>query len=132
MKKLLLIFVTAMLCMTALVACGKKAEAPKLSDEAKDAVDNLYSIQANYAQGVAPLIEIPPMWAEELYNNADAIVGTDMEGAPISLREYAVTNVVYFDYADDYSVVWDKNNNSVTVEPTDTVERDDFAQKAHK
>lgn len=131
MKKLIGSILLFLLCLLSLTGCGKKEEI-SLSDETMDAISNLYSIQANYAQGTAPMIEIPPVWAEELYNNADLIIGSDIEGAPIMLREYAATNVVYFDYDDDFSVVWDKDNNSVTVEATDTAEREEFKQKQHK
>ncbi len=117
-------------CIMSLVGCGKKAAA--LSPETMDAIENLNSIQASYSTGIAPLIEIPVAWAEEIYNNADDIIGSDIEGAPISLREYAVTNVVYFDYADDFSAVWDKNNGNVTIEPTDIDEREAFKEKMHK
>lgn len=130
MKKILTIVLTT-LCLATLMGCGEK-KTSTLSAEAMDAITNLDSIQANYAAGTAPMIEIPTAWAEELYNNADDIIGSDVAGAPILLREYAVTNVVYYDYSDDYSVVWDKNTGSVTVEPTDTAERDDFMQKQHK
>lgn len=128
MKKLL-VSLLAVMCLLTVVGCGKKNA---LSEETKDAVDNLYSIQSNYSQGVAPLIEIPPMWAQELYDNFDAIIESGDANAPISLREYAVTNVVYFDYDDDYSVVWDKNNDSVSIEPTDVEEREAFKEKMHK
>ena len=129
-NKKLLIPLLSLIFTIGLIGCASKTTS--ISAETKDAIDNLNSIQANYASGVAPLIEIPPVWAEEIYNNADTIVGSDIEGAPIQLREYAVTNTVYFDYSDDFSVVWDKNTNSVSVEPTDTAEREAFKEKMHK
>lgn len=129
--KRILISILSTMFIIGLIGCGSK-NTNTLSDETKDALENLNSIQANYATGVAPLIEIPPVWAEEIYNNADDIIGTDIEGAPIQLREYAVTNTVYFDYADDFSVVWNKDAGSVSVEPTDTAEREAFKEKMHK
>lgn len=129
MKKIL-VALLSVVCILAMVGCGKKGAA--LSEDTMSAIENLNSIQTNYAGGVAPLIEIPPVWAEELYNNWDSIIDSKIEGAPTQLREYAATNVVYFDYADDFSVVWDKNNGSVSVEPTDVAERDAFQEKSHK
>lgn len=144
MRKTIITLLITSLCIFSLTACGKANEATtdtitndmpestELSDATKDALDNLYSIQANYASGVAPLIEIPPAYCEELYNNYDAISKANTTQAPIQLREYAATDTVYFDYDDDYSVVWDKKNNSVTVQQTDIEEREEFKQKQHK
>lgn len=131
MKKILLSLLSVLFVLS-LLGCGSKKEAVTLSQETKDAVENLNSIQASYSTGVAPLIEIPVVWAEDLYNNYDNVISSGIEGAPIQLREYAETNVVYFDYSDDFSVVWNKNEGNVMIEATDTAERDAFMEKMHK
>lgn len=131
MKKFIAVIFVASALSIALVGCGK-SQSDKLPAEATEALENLDSIVQNYAVGTAPLIEIPNTFAQAIYDNADAIIGSDIKGAPIQLREYAETNMVYFDYSNDYSVVWDKTNGSVSVEATDTAERDEFAQKMHK
>lgn len=110
----------------------EETEVATLSEQTLDALENLYSIQGNYANGMAPLIEIPSVWTKDLYDNWDAIEVAQVDNAPMLLREYALTDMVYFDYDTDYSVVWDKKNDSVMVEPTDTQERDEFMQKEHK
>lgn len=130
MKKIINIVIAA-LCIATLVGCGSNKKT-QLSNETIDAIENLYSYQLNYSNGVASLVEIPYVFAEEMYNNYDSIISLGNEHAPIGLREYAVTNTVYFDYDTDYSVVWNKNTNSISIEKTDINEREAFKEKQHK
>lgn len=103
-----------------------------LSDEVNEALNELDAIQTNYANGTAPLIEIPVPFAEVLYNNWDMIERESPENAPILLREYVEPSIVYFDYESGYSVKWNKDENSVSVEKTDMEAHEDYKQKAHK
>lgn len=112
---------------------AKEETAENTSDaDVADALENLYSIQLNYSQGTAPLMEIPAAFAETLYDNYDKIIESGADNAPIMLREYAATNEVFFDYDTDYSIKWEKDTGLVSVEETDVKEREEFKQKAHK
>lgn len=97
-----------------------------------DALEQLDAIQQNYAQGTAPLNIIPVPLVQAVYDNYDAIEADPPANAPISLREYAATDEVFFDYSTDYSIKWEKQTGNITVEQTDVQEREDFKQKAHK
>ena len=109
----------------------------KLQDEALpanvvDEVEELYAIQLNYSDGVAPLMIIPTPVVETIYNAWDDISGINNEKLPILIREYVEPSIVYFDYATDYSVKWNKDNGDVIVEPTDIAAREDYKLKQHK
>ena len=69
---------------------------------------------------------------QELYDKYDTLKEENAEHLPIQIREYAVTDTVYFDYDTDYSIVWDKKTGDVRIEQTDITERDEFMQKQHK
>lgn len=103
-----------------------------LSPERMAVLESLYANQLNFSNGIAQTNLIPVADVEELYNHYDDIEGTAIEEAPILLREYAETNEVYFDYATDFSIKWEKDTGNITIEPTDTAEREEFRQKAHK
>lgn len=132
-KKKYIAILTVLMLIFSLTGCNNTSkDTTSISETTKDAIENLYSIQENFSNGVNPLMEIPVAWTQEVYDNADDILNQNIDHAPIMLREYAAINTVYFDYDSDYSVVWDKNNNSVHIEATDTAERDEFSQKQHK
>ena len=105
---------------------------PVLTEDLMADVDRLYDYQYNYSEGTALLLEIPYVMVENIYNNYDLLTENKIEKTPIMLREYAGTNTVYLDYASDYSIVWNKNDNSVTIEDTDVIAREDYKLKAHK
>lgn len=105
---------------------------PVLTEDLMADVERLYDYQYNYSKGTALLLEIPYVMAENIYNNYDLLTENKIEKAPIMLREYAGTNTVYLDYDSDYSIVWSKNDNSVTIEDTDIIAREDYKLKAHK
>ena len=95
-------------------------------------VERLYDYQYNYSKGTALLLEIPYVMVENIYDNYDLLSENSIEKAPIMLREYAGTNTVYLDYDSNLSIVWSKNDNSVTIEDTDIIAREDYKLKAHK
>lgn len=105
---------------------------PVLTEDLMADVERLYDYQYNYSEGTALLLEIPYVMVENIYNNYDLLTENKIEKAPIMLREYACTNTVYLDYDSDYSIVWSKNDNSVTIEDTDIIAREDYKLKAHK
>lgn len=105
---------------------------PVLTEDLMADVERLYDYQYNYSKGTALLLEIPYVMVENIYDNYDLLSENSIEKAPIMLREYAGTNTVYLDYDSDYSIVWSKNDNSVTIEDTDIIAREDYKLKAHK
>lgn len=109
-----------------------KLQDKELPADVADEVEELYSIQLNYSNGVAPLMIIPTPVVETIYNAWDDISGIDDERLPISIREYVEPSIVYFDYSTDYSVKWNKDTGDVTVEATDKAEREDYKLKQHK
>lgn len=101
----------------------------EISAELLDAMENLYSAAQNFGSGVAQMNEIPVVYAQQMYDNGDVLIGME-EHAPILIREYAETQEVYFDYANDVSVKWDKNTDQLTLENTDTEARNAYQEKA--
>ena len=97
-----------------------------------DSVNNLYDFQRSFAAGTNMLIEIPPDMAEDLYNNYEVMKADDVAHLPTLLREYAVTNTVYFDYDSGVSVVYDRTNHRVSLEKTDIDEMNNYMEKEHK
>lgn len=117
--------------------CGKKeaditTQAVSLSEETTAALDDLYANQNAYANGTATMNIIPSTTVETVYNDWDAILESNNENAPISLREYVDPDIVYFDYDTDWSIKWDKESGDVMVEQTDIDAREDYKQKQHK
>ena len=131
---------TVMTLSVLITGCGKKNEEPQvevvteviLSNEVKDAMEELHSIAVNYSNGIAPLNIIPVPTVELIYDNWDAIEASDDANAPISLREYVEPSIVYLDYDVDYSIKWFKDSGDVQVQKTDIADREDYRQKAHK
>ena len=101
----------------------------KIIDSAEDI---LYAYQKNFADGTATLNIIPVDLTQELYDNYDRLQEEGNKKAPILLREYAVTDTVYFDYDSGYSIVWEKGSGEVRIEETDIEEWEEFRQKQHK
>ena len=101
----------------------------EVSEDVLLSAENLYNIQYNYSNGTAPLIEIPYIMVEDVYNNYDALLAASDEYAPILIREYAETDIVYLDYTSGYSIKWDKNDNGVFVEETDIEEMTAYMEK---
>lgn len=100
--------------------------------EIVDDIENLYSYQLNYSNGTAQLNIIPTPMAENLYDNYEKMKAEGRNHLPIMIREYAATNMVYFDYDTDSSIVWNKDTGSVTIARTDIEEREAFKEKQHK
>lgn len=123
-----------LLAVTVLTGCifllaGCRA---RISKEVIASVGSLYGYQMNYANGTATLNIIPETMVKDLYDNFDGLMAADAEHLPLQIREYAVTDTVYFDYDTDCSIVWDKKSGDVRIEHTDTTESDEFMQKQHK
>lgn len=131
MKKNIMGILLICMIVIGVTGCGEKTE-KNLSKEATDAIAELYAIQENYSNGIAPANIIPVPTVEAIYNNWDDIEEVNAKMAPISLREYVDPSVVYFDYDTDYSVKWIKDTGDVLVEETDVTAREDYKQKMHK
>ncbi len=114
---------------TEVIRLSEDEENTDVSEDTLISAETLYDIQYNYSNGTAPLIEIPYIMVEDVYYNYGALITSSCEYAPILIREYAQTGIVYLDYESGYSIKWDKNDNSVFVEETDTSERDAYAEK---
>lgn len=120
-----------------IMGCTKReasepVETGELTKEVKDSVEELYSVQINYANGTAPLNIIPSVVCQNVYDNWDAIEATKSDMVPIMLREYVDPDIVFFDYDTEYSIKWNKETGDVMVEKTDIDAREDYKQKEHK
>lgn len=135
-KKILGLFICTLMIFTALSGCGEGKENVKkeaaLADEVKASLDELNSFQLNFSQGVSSLVEIPEETVKKVYDSWDDVSESGYENAPILLREYVEPSIVYFDYATDCSIVWNKEENTVSIEQTDVDAREDYRQKEHK
>lgn len=140
-KKSIISLIILAVAAISLIGCGNKDKKEQnekdsskvvISEEVNAALDDLYSMQINYSNGTAPLVIIPTVTVEQVYDNWDDIMEAELDNAPILLREYVEPSIVYFDYESGYSIKWNKDENDVVVEATDIEARDDYMQKAHK
>ena len=79
----------------------------------EDATTTLYSVQMNFANGTAPLMEVPYILVEEVYNNFDILQAVEMKEAPASVREDTKEQKVHLFYDTGCTITWDKNDNNV-------------------
>ena len=134
-KNLIIASVLLMLCIFLLVGCraiSNRYETIEIETGLSDDVEALYGYQLNFSKGTATLNIIPETMVQELYDKYDTLKEENAGHLPIQIREYAVTDTVYFDYDTDCSIVWDKKTGDVRIEQTDITERDEFMQKQHK
>ena len=142
-KKLITASVLLMLCIFLLAGCraiSNRYETIEIETGSSDETDRqedssveaLYGYQLNYSKGTATLNIIPETMVQELYDKYDVFKEKNVGHLPIQIREYAVTDTVYFDYDTDCSIVWDKKTGDVRIEQTDITGRDEFMQKQHK
>ena len=134
-KNLIIASVLLMLCIFLLAGCraiSNRYETIEIETGSSDDVEALYGYQLNFSKGTATLNIIPETMVQELYDKYDTLKEKNAGHLPIQIREYAVTDTVYFDYDTDCSIVWDKKTGDVRIEQTDITERDEFMQKQHK
>lgn len=122
----LLIFISIILSTCAI----KKS--PDSKTRIINSVESLYSYQYNYSKGTATLNIIPVDIVKDVYDNYEELQKTQNPLIPISLREYAAINTVYFDYATDCSIVWDKDTDDIRIEKTVISDREEYKEKQHK
>ncbi len=132
MKKVLIIVLAAIITVMLVIFgfCLKKGKDRR--EEVFEALNKMDSVQKNFSEGNAMLLELPINYVQAVYDYYDELKEDDVQHLPIQIREYAVTGIVYFDYDTDVSIVWDKMKNTVSVRYTDVNERDSFMQKEHK
>ena len=134
-KNLIAASVLLILCIFLLAGCraiSNRYETIEIETSSSDDVEALYGYQLNFSKGTATLNIIPETMVQELYDKYDELKEKNVGHLPIQIREYAVTDTVYFDYDTDCSIVWDKETGDVRIEQTDITERDEFMQKQHK
>ena len=143
-KNLIIASVLLTLCIFLLAGCRAisnryepieietgSSDEPETHEE-DSSIEALYGYQLNFSKGTATLNIIPETMVQELYDKYDVLKEENAGHLPIQIREYAVTDTVYFDYDTDCSIVWDKKTGDVRIEQTDIIARDEFMQKQHK